>query len=115
MNLAVVAESFKARLFVQTKHGSGLEFVLQAAEQRRTGETMPYHTFTTYTDALAAMLYKEFAKSKSMRVVSYSEYGDLSYEVEADSIAELQKAIDRCEKITRRWLNKYRIEGMKTR
>lgn len=105
--------SFGAWIVIETKHGSCLEFVLSAADDRNGNPRHHARVFTTYTDRLWDMLKKEFKRSKSIDVREKQEYGDVMFYVQANTLRELQSAIVRSERVTRRWINKYRIHSMK--
>lgn len=103
---------------VITVHGTSLEFVLDEADERARRPTRldlcpRGRTYTSYAEALWDMLEKEFKKSKGVRVVERSEYGELSFLLEAGDLPTLSKAYERCGKVVQRWLNKYRINKMK--
>lgn len=109
-NLTV--NTYMANICVNSKHGSNLEFVLDAAEERANKRGKPYNTFSVYTNYLYDMLKKEFDKSNS-GITDICEYGDISFTIEADTPEQLQKAIIRADKVIKKWLNKYNIEKMK--
>lgn len=112
-----VAFLYQAWFSIETVHGSQLEMVLDAADKRK-GE--PHRALlhpkgrvtTTYTDSLNDMLKAAFKKSKT-RIVERQEYGDLTFLVEAETPAALQSALARCDTVSKRWVNKYRINAMK--
>lgn len=109
---------FQAWFSVNTIHGNRLEFVLDEADNR--AQRTPKHilqpqgrVFTSYSDALFEMLKKEFKAVKNgIYVREMNEYGDVSIQIEASSPAALQRALVRCEKVTQRWVNKYRVNEM---
>jgi hypothetical protein len=103
---------------VESIHGTSLEFVLDDADARAHRPTRielqrQGRTFTSYSQALHDMLVAEFSKNAFIRIRESQEYGTLSFLVEADSPKALQRAYGRCEKVTQRWLNKYRVNSMK--
>ncbi len=109
---AISTYSFGAWVAIETKHGSGLEFVLSAADDRNGNPRHHAHVFTTYTDRLWDMLKKEFKRSKSIEVREKQEYGDVMFYIQANTLKELQSAIVRSERVTQRWINKYRVNRM---
>lgn len=111
--MAVSTYSFGAWLVIETEHGSNLEFVLSDADDRNANPRYHEHVFTTYTDRLWDMLKKEFKCSKSINVQEKQEYGDVMFYVQANTLKELQSAIVRAERVTQRWINKYRVNSMK--
>lgn len=113
MTAGISVYSFGAWVVIETKHGSRLEFVLSAADDRNGNPRHHEHVFTTYTDRLWDMLKKEFKRSKSIDVREKREYGDVMFYIQANTLKELQFAIWRSERVTRRWINKYRIHSMK--
>jgi hypothetical protein len=110
---AISTHSFGAWIAVETKHGSRLEFVLRAADDRNGRPHHHEHVFTTYTDRLWDMLKKEFKRSKSIDVREKQEYGDVMFYIQANTLKELQSAIVRSERVTQRWVNKYRVNIMR--
>lgn len=110
--LAISTYSFGVWIVVETKHGSRLEFVLRAADDRNGNPRHHEHVFTTYTDRLWDMLKKEFKRSKSINVREKQEYGDVMFYIQANTLKELQSALVRSERVTQRWINKYRINSM---
>jgi hypothetical protein len=103
---------------VNTVHGSMLEFVLDDADSRAKRPTRAKlhpsaRTFTSYTEALWDMLAAEFKKAKAVRVLEKQEYGDVSFLIETDTPKTLEQAYRRSAKVVQRWINKYRINGMK--
>lgn len=40
------------------------------------------------------------------------EYGDVVFYIQANTLKELQSAIVRSERVTQRWINKYRVNSM---
>jgi hypothetical protein len=109
---------YQALFFVETVHGSQLEFVLDDADKRARRPTRAeLHpsalTFTSYTETLWDMLSAEFKKAQDVRVREKSEYGGVSFLLEAPTVDALQRALARCEKVVQRWVNKYRINHMK--
>lgn len=115
MKPATSIYSFSAWITVETKHGSRLEFVLSDADDRNGNPRHCANVFTTYVDRLWDMLKKEFERSKSIEVREKQEYGDVMFYIQANTLKELQSAIIRSERVTRRWINKYRVNGMKGR
>lgn len=115
MNPTTCVYSFSAWITVETRHGSRLEFVLSDADDRNGNPRHHEHVFTTYADRLWDMIRKEFERSKSIRLAETSEYGDIMFCLQADTLKQLQSAIVRSERVTRRWINKYRINNMKRR
>lgn len=109
---AISTCSFGVWIAIETKHGSGLEFVLSAADDRNGNPRHHAHVFTTYTDRLWDMLKKEFKRSKSIDVREKQEYGDVVFYIQANTLKELQSAIVRSERVTQRWINKYRVNSM---
>ena len=105
--------SFGAWVAIETKHGSRLEFVLSAADDRNGNPRHHAHVFTTYTDRLWDMLKAEFKRSKSIDVREKQEYGDVMFYIQANTLKELQSAIVRAERVAQRWINKYRVNSMK--
>lgn len=109
--------TYRAIFLVESAHGTLLEFVLDAADKRRGRPTrieLCAHgrTFTTYSEALMAMLREEFVSEPSVRILRLDEYGHLAAEVEAETPAELQQALARCDRVCARWLAKYRVNQM---
>lgn len=109
--------AYRAMFSVESVHGTLLEFVLDAADKRRGRPTrieLSVHgrTFTTYSEALMALLGEEFVSEPSVRILRMDEYGQLSVEVEAETPVELQQALARCDRVCARWLAKYRVNHM---
>lgn len=98
-------DNFSAWVTVDTLHKHNLEFVLMATEARIKRRN--------YVENLWDMLEKEFKCSQCIRLVEYGVYGDVSLRVEAFTIKQLEKALNRCEKVVKRWINKYNINSMK--
>ena len=107
-------ESYSAWFSVNTIHGSRLEFVLDNADTRK-GEVPRNgaHVRTTYTEALWEMLKKEFEKSDTIGVEESCEYGSLMFSIKASSTIQLEKALNRCNRVTTRRINKFNINKMK--
>jgi len=103
---------YSAWFTVQTNHGSKLEFVLAAADQRKGNARDNFHVYTTYTDQLYNAITKEFDKRKTIKVLRIEEYGDISIEIASESITTLEKALCMCEKVTQIWITKYKINKM---
>ena len=110
---AISTYSFGVWLAIRTKHGSRLEFVLSAADDRNGNPRHHEHVFTTYANRLWDMLKKEFKRSTSIDVREKHEYGDVMFYIQANTLKELQSAIVRSERVTQRWINKYRVNSMK--
>ena len=110
---AISTYSFGVWIAIKTKHGSRLEFVLSAADDRNGNPRHHEHVFTTYTDRLWDMLKAEFKRSKSIDVREKQEYGDVMFYIQANTLGELHSAIVRTERVTQRWINKYRVNSMK--
>lgn len=109
--------AYRATFSVESAHGALLEFVLDAADKRRGRPSrieLSVHgrTFTTYSETLMAMLSEEFVSEPSVCLLRMEEYGYLSVEVEAETPAELQQALARCDRVCARWLAEYRINQM---
>jgi hypothetical protein len=113
MKPAVSTYSFSAWVCVETKHKQRLEFVLSDADDRNGNPRHCAHVLTTYVDRLMDMIRKEFERSKSIRLTETSEYGDVMFCLQADTPKQLQSAIVRSERVTRRWINKYHVNDMK--
>ena len=110
---AISTYSFGVWVAIETKHGSHLEFVLSAADDRNGNPRHHEHVFTIYTDRLWDMLKAEFKRSKSIDVREKQEYGDVMFYIQANTLKELQSAIVRAERVAQRWINKYRVNSMK--
>lgn len=114
---AIEAFCYLAWFSVETLHGNQLEFVLDKADER-AGEISRFRlqpqgrVRTSYTEKLWEMLKKEFKRTKGVAVPESQEYGNLTFLVEAQTPAELQRALARCEKVSQRWINKYRVNQM---
>lgn len=113
MKPTVSTYSFSAWVCVETKHKHRLEFVLSDADDRNDNPRHHSHVFTTYVDRLMGMIRKEFERGESIRLTETSECGDVMFCLQADTPEQLQLAIARSERVTRRWINKYHVNDMK--
>lgn len=113
---------YACTFFVETRWGSRLEFVLDNSERTyydRYGRHRHVKTYAhgldgvSYGELLWDMLTKEFARSKTIHVPNHCAYGDLSFVVHASSPRDLEHALERCDKVVARWVNKYRVNYMK--
>lgn len=104
MTSSISIDDYLAWFSVVTDHAGKLEFVLDDVEEQ---------TGTNYVDALDDMLKDQFKDIKTVKVEEVQIYYDVSFLISASSPEELQWALKRCEGVTARWINKYRINSMK--
>lgn len=109
-----------ARVFVESKHGTMLEFTLRAAEQRRydRGRPLPKRAFSdgvteaTYIDLLVEMINARL-KTAEAACVEWDAYGEVSVVIEAPTLTTLNDAITITDQAIGDWKRKYRVEQMK--
>lgn len=92
---------------VDTVHGVKLESIIGKKENG------PDHDPGDFANSLVSMVKKEFLKNPDICFHEYDLYGHLTYSVYVDKIENIQRVIDRCEKVNNRWVNKHRINGMR--
>lgn len=105
--------TFSVNLFIDTIHKSNLEFILDSAELRNKGKKKLYNKFSKYVDILWQMLERELSKNDTAKIISFCEYGDISFVIEADDLELLKQAIVISKSVIEKWINKYNIEKMK--
>ena len=94
---------------VDTVHDARLESLLNAREDG------PDHDPGDFANSLVSMVKKEFSKNPNIGFHEYDLYGSLTYSVSVDKIENIQRVLDRCEKVNKRWINKHRINGMQVK
>lgn len=100
---------YKAVFAVNTVHDQMLEFVLNAADERRW-ERDP--KFKSYLDELHKMLADELKDIESVRMHEYAAQGHVFFEVGAESLDDLQRALARCASVCDRWIAKFNVDKM---
>jgi len=88
-----------------TVHAQELETVLRTNEQDPGDLSI----------SLVSMVEKEFSKNPNIKFHEYDLYGSLTYSVSVDKIENIQRVLDRCDKVNQRWINKHRINGMQVK
>ena len=99
-------DSFSAWFSVNTVHGGRLEFVMGHTAERKGRDT------GYYFDALESALNKAF-RTGSTRLLESNEYGHVMFNIQDLTPDKLLRALAKADKVTQRWINKYRINEMK--
>lgn len=99
--------SYGAVFSVETDHKHNLEFVLAKAEERNQ------NGYGYYVGKLWDMFNTEFEKTKHTSVDEVGVYGAVTFYIVAEKQAQLERALVRCDRVVKRWINKYHINEMK--
>lgn len=100
---------YKAVFVVNTVHDQMLEFVLDAADERRW-ERDP--KFKSYLAELQTMLADDLSVIESVRMHDYTAQGQVFFEIGAESLDDLQRALARCASVCDRWIAKFNVDKM---
>lgn len=98
-NQNIDVDCYTVCFYIETVHGSDLEFVLDDTADR---------TGNDYYDALAKML-----RSENIDCVEYGAYGSVNFSIRADTIEELSRDIAKANDVVQQWIHKYNVNKMK--
>lgn len=101
----ITVHHYSAWVYVESKHGTALEFVLHDTAER--------NGFTNYEEALWADIKAEFKDDPDISAPQETQgYGHISFQVMAPTAAALEATFPRCEAVVKRWKAKYHVERM---
>ena len=97
------ASNYTIDLTIKTRHGQRLDFVLMQAENR---------TGVDYCAKLHDVLNATFNDDGGASMCSLESYGNVYFTLSADTLATLQTAKLKADKITGRWIARFNINHM---
>lgn len=98
---------YSVTFFVETKHGTSLEFVLTDAKER-TGRDYANELWDSMNQAL-----KDVFGASEAEVVSQRFYGGVSYRLNVSNQENIEAALKVCSDAIERWIKRYHINSMK--
>lgn len=102
----ITVDRYLAWFFIDV-HGSRLEFILHAEDERKGRE------YGWLNGQLSKMLHDEFKADPTNSIQEEQAYGDLSYLVESSSPSELTDMLSRCEEVVNQWTGRFKINELK--
>lgn len=107
----LMIHTYDAFVTVDTKHDQALIDTLDHAAKRDVGYdgTGP----NPYAQELFEDLFEKF-DGTGIVICQFMADGDITFDIEARSPAQLQRALRRSREIIRRWMGKYRVNYLKT-